>query len=223
MPLFGLFGKKKRTLRDLSLDELSRERIVLQQEQRKLDVEIERLLKDDAQLKSEYAEAVNPTQKRIIARKIQDVRMRQQGVEAKSTHCHKMLQTVNNFTLIKENMVFFERMGVASVLTTMDMAEIESFINEAVVEGTLQQEKLATMLQQVTEGAQQITAAGSDVSLDELMADLDREVAAEAVPAAPTRDAELDQVMSELDAAITRGAQLARQAQQGQKQKAAES
>src|SRR5256885_684033 len=109
MSFFGLFGKKKRTLRDLALDDLNRERIALQQEQRKLDLEAERLSKDEAQLKSEYAEAGNVTQKKIIARKIQDARMRQQAIETKSTHCYKLLQTVNNFTLIKENMVFFER------------------------------------------------------------------------------------------------------------------
>ena len=61
--------------------------------------------------------------------------MMMRASETKSSHCYKMLQTVNNFVLIKDNMDFFEKMGVASMLTNMDMAEIETFIADATVEG----------------------------------------------------------------------------------------
>lgn len=212
--LDGLFGKKKRTLKDLALDDLARERITLQQEQRKLDTEAQRLITDEGQLKAEYAEADNQTQKRIVARKIQDSRMRQKANDTKSSHCHKMLQTVNNFLLIKENMAFFERMGVASMLVNMDMAEIEKFVTDATIEGSLQQEKLATMLQQVSDGVEQITQTSGDVALDDLMSELDGEVARRSQTAAPA-DAGLADVMNELDAAISKGAQAARQAAKG--------
>ncbi len=212
--LDGLFGKKKRTLKDLALDDLTRERITLQQEQRKLDLEAQRLMTDESQLKSEYAEAANPTQKRIVARKIQDSRLRQKANETKASHCHKLLLTVNNFLLIKENMAFFERMGVASMLTNMDMAEIERFVTDATIEGTLQQDKLATMLQHVTDGAEQIMQTTGEAGLDDLMSELDGEVARDKSGAAPV-DAGLADVMNELDAAISKGAQAARQATHG--------
>jgi hypothetical protein len=70
------------------------------------------------------------------------------------------------------------------------------------------------MLQQVTDGVEQISASASDSSLDELMAELDGEVAEQAASAGVETDRELSSVMSELDAAISRGAQAARQAQQ---------
>ena len=50
--LSSLFGKKTRTLSDLKLDDLNRERITLQQEQRKLDTEADRLHTDEIQMKS---------------------------------------------------------------------------------------------------------------------------------------------------------------------------
>ena len=210
MGLFdSLFGKRKRTLADMKLDDLKREHITLQQEQRKLDDEGGRLAKDDVQLRSEYAEAGTPVLKKMVARKVQDVRMRSRAVEAKSSHCHKLMQSVNNFMLIKDNMEFFDRMGVSSMLTEMDMAEIEAFINEATIEGALQQEKLATMLQQVSEGAERITESAGDESLEELMAELDAETGT-ATPA--TASGNLDEVMNELDTAIARGEQAAREA-----------
>lgn len=224
MAFFGLFGKKKRTLDDVTLDDLTRERVSLQQEQRKLDLEMDRLDKDETQLKSEYAEAGTPTQKKMIARKIQDVRMRRKASDTKSSHCHKMLQTVNNFTVIKENIAFFDRMGVASALVNMDLAEIENFINEATVEGTLQQEKLATMLQQVSDGVDQISAGAGDESLDDLMAELDGEVSADTqTVSSQSSEDDVDKVMGELDAAMRKGEQLAKEAQQPAKQPESES
>ena len=215
MSFFGnLFGKKKRTLTDLGLDDLKREQITLQQEQRKIDLELERGDKDERQLKSEYAQSDSPTQKKIVARKIQHVRMMRRAADTKSSHCYKMLQTVNNFMLIKDNMEFFEKMGVASMLTNMDMAEIETFIADATVEGALQQEKLATMLQQVSDGVDQITEAGSDGSLEDLMAELDGEIEEQPLTAAPQVESGLADVMSDLDQAIARGEQAAKEAKQ---------
>lgn len=208
--LSSLFGRKTRTLSDLKLDDLNRERITLQQEQRKLDTEADRLHTDEIQMKSEYGEAQTPTQKKIVARKIQNTRLRARAVDAKSSHCHKLMQTVNNFILIKDNMEFFDRMGVATMLTDMDMGEMEVFINEATIEGTLQQEKLATMLQQVSEGAETIIQGTSDEGLDELMAELDGESGGGTVTES---GGGLQDVMKDLDAAIAKGEQAARKAQ----------
>ncbi|MGB0599797.1 MAG: hypothetical protein ACPGLY_24195 [Rubripirellula sp.] len=210
MALFGLFGSKKRSLRDYGLDDLNRERIGLEQEQRKIDKEISDLAEDESQLKSEYAQAGSPAQKKMVARKIQSLRVRGRGIDAKSAHCHKMLQAVNNFVIIKDNMEFYERMGVASEIAKMDLAEIETFVNEATIEGTLQQEKLASMLQQVSEGAEQIMSGVADESLDDLMSELDGETPV----AERTENGEVGDLMKELDQVISQGEKLANQAQQ---------
>jgi hypothetical protein len=212
--LSNLFGKKQRTLKDLTTDDLRREQLGLQQEQLRLDRELERLDKDESQLKNEYAEASTPTQKKSIARKIQDLRTRRLGAETRVSYLQKMLRSVNGFLLIKENMAFFDKMGVASALARMDMSEIEAFINDATVEGALQQDKLAALLQAVDDGVTTISESATDGSLDELMAELDGEVTQQPVSAGTETDRDLSEVMSELDAAISRGAQAARQAQQ---------
>ena len=90
------------------------------------------------------------------------------------------------------------------------MSEVESFINEATVEGTLQQEKLATMLQQVSEGVERITESAADSSLDDLMAELDSEAASGQISEPAVQDTDLTSVMDELDAAAAKGAEAAR-------------
>jgi hypothetical protein len=97
-------------------------------------------------------------------------------------------------------------MGVASALSEMDMTQVETFLNDATVEGTLQQEKLASMLQQVTMGVDRINEAAGDASLEDLMAELDGEVEASQT----TEDEELGEVMNQLDAAAAKGAEAAR-------------
>lgn len=218
MSLFGLFEKEKRTLKDVSLDDLKREQLSLQQEQRKLDVEAEKLGRDETQLASEYAQAQTQIQKKAIARKVQNVRMQQKAVDTKSAHCHKLRQTVNNFALIRDNMAFYERMGVASELMRMDMAEVESFINDAMIDGQLQQEKLANMLQQVGDVADQYFESSGDDSLDAIMAEMDQQVAGGRQSAGSVRqgDDNMDAVVKELDAAAARGEQIARQLQSKQ-------
>ena len=71
--LFG--GNKetpKRTFSDVSLDELNRECIGCQQEINKVERQQEALLKNENQLKNEYANATTEFQRKSIARKIQD-------------------------------------------------------------------------------------------------------------------------------------------------------
>ncbi len=212
--LSSLFGKRKPTLKDLTLDDLRREQMGLQREQLRLDRDLERLDRDESQLKNEYAEASGVTQKKAVARKVQELRSRRMGLDTRVAYLQKMMRTVNGFLLIKENMAFFDKMGVASALTQMDMGEIEAYINEATIEGTLQQDKLAALLQQVTDGVDQIAESAGDSSLDELMAELDGEVTERAATAGRQADRELGSVMSELDAAISRGEQAAREAGQ---------
>ena len=137
-----------------------------------------------------------------MARKIQNARLRAKAVDTKSSHCHNMTQTINNFIMIKENMEFFNRMGVATILTQMDMGEIEAYINEATVEGALQQELLANMLQQASDGTERVIENVVDSNLDELMAELDGEASSD-----------LNDADAALDAAIAKGEQAARQAQ----------
>ena len=130
-------------------------------------------------------------------------------METRSSYCHKMLCSINGFLVIKQNMEFFERMGVASALTEMDMSEVETFINQATVEGTLQQEKLATMLQAVTSGVERIGEAANDESLDDLMKELDEGASEAKVADAAAHEGDLTAILGELDQAAEKGAKAA--------------
>lgn len=172
-------GRKKPTLKQLSLDVLRREQITIQNELRKLEIENEKNEREEYRLKGEYKEAHESNRdalKRSIARKLQNIALRHRGLEARLGHTNKMYQTLTGMLIIKENMAFFEKLGVGSVICDMDLGELESFVTEATIEGTLRQEKLAAMLQGVDVGVEQIAGIAQEASLHDFMAGLDAEL-----------------------------------------------
>jgi len=211
--LSGLFGQKKRTLKDLSETDLRREQITLENEMGRLESKAVRNDRDELQLKSEYAQATTATQKRLVARKIQNLRAARSGLETRMSYCQKTIRSIHGLMVIKENMSFFERVGVGSALVDMDISEVEAFIADATVEGTLQQEKLAVMLQQVEEGVAGIAESATDSSLDDIMAELDQETTEEKAVSETAPEGELAGLMTELDSAASKAAEAARRVQ----------
>ena len=215
-----LFGKGKPTLKSLSADDLKREHISVETEWNKLIEESEKFVADDAQLKEEYkaAHAAGKTPlKRIIAQKIQTLDLKRKGTETRLAYTTKMLQTVTGLLTIKENMVFFEKLGVGSLLATMDIDELERFVLDATVEGTLQQDKLAAALQGITGGIDALSQSSGDPGIDEFMDNLDAELLD-----APTTEmpglsaADVDKMHESLDAVAAKGLDAARKIRQAQ-------
>ena len=174
-----LFGKGKPTLKSLSIDDLKREHVSVETEWNKLIDESEKNTADDAQLKEEYRAAHTAGKvpmKRIIAQKLQNLQLKQKGIETRLAYTTKMLQTVTGLLTIKENMVFFENLGVGSLLTQMDIGELERYVMDATVEGKLQQDKLAAMLQEISGGVDALSQTSSDSGIDEFMNNLDAEL-----------------------------------------------
>jgi len=228
--LFG--GKKRPTLKQLPLDTLKREQLTVQHELNNLEKENEKLEKTESQYKEEYRAAHaagRDSLKRSVAQKLQVHRMRRKGIDTQLAYTNKMFQTVTGMLIIKENMAFFERLGVGSVISNMDLGELENYVTEATVEGTLQQEKLAAMLQGITTGVERLSGVSQDTGIGDLMAELDAELldgqqTTDAIPVAERvavrhglDSAGIDTVIQnaeELNARAERGADAARRLHQ---------
>ena len=208
--------KKKFSLRNLPLDDLRREHISVKNELEKLEVEAGKLEEEEAQRKEEYKAAhlaKQENKKRTVALKIQNLQVQKKGVETRLAFSQKMYQTVSGMLMIKENMEFFNRLGVGSILANMDETELTRFIQDATVEGTLQQEKLAMMLQGVMDGTDLISATAGESTTGDLMSELDAELGLN-VSERTEKDAELEAVR-EIDALLNRGAEAARKVHEG--------
>lgn len=210
--------KGKPTLKQVSLDDLRREQISVEVELTKLIDENEKIDNDDAQLKEEYKAAHaagRASMKRIIAQKLQNLQLKRKGIETRLSYANKMFQTVTGLTTIKENMHFFESLGVGSILAKMDIGELESFVLDATVEGTLQQDKLAAALQGITEGVDALSVTSQDSGVDDFMSELDAELLGESAPSTVSASSDqLDDILKNIDSVAEKGLEASRKIQQ---------
>ena len=213
--IFG--GKKRPTLKQLPLDDLKREQLTVQNELRKLEIENDKIEKDEWQLKEEYKAAHaagRDSLKRSVAQKLQNSQMRRKGIDTRLAYTNKMYQTVTGMLIIKENMAFFEKLGVGSVISDMDLGELENYVAEATIEGTLQQEKLAAMLQGINDGVSQLSGVSQDAGIGDFMAELDAELLG---GTGQQTERDMTDVMKTINAVAEMGADAARQMQQNAK------
>ncbi|MDR2763104.1 MAG: hypothetical protein LBB88_10910 [Planctomycetaceae bacterium] len=146
---FSWFGKKKVTLDQVQLDDLKREQFKLEGDVRKLEKEEEQLQKEKEQRENEYRDAHangKDNLKKTIIRKLETLKIQTKSVETRLKTCYSIYQTTIGLIAVKENQAFFEKLGVGSLVMKMDIDELQSFIQEATVEGELKQEKLARLL-----------------------------------------------------------------------------
>ncbi|MDR1384636.1 MAG: hypothetical protein LBJ67_12460 [Planctomycetaceae bacterium] len=226
------FGRKKKpTLKRLPLEDLRREQLTVQNELRKLEIENDKNERDEFQLKEEYKAAHaagRESLKRSVAQKLQNQQLRRKGLDSRLAYTNKMYQTVTGMLIIKENMAFFEKLGVGSIISDMDLGELENYVAEATIEGTLQQEKLVAMLQGVSDGVEQLNGVAQDGNINNFMAELDAELIHEtplkhtAKPQTVSQPVtqstspqpnELNDVLRTIDAVAAKGIDAARQMQ----------
>ena len=208
----GMLGiKQKISLKSLPLDDIRREHISMKNELEKLDVECGKLDEEESQRKEEYKAAhvaKQENRKRSIAQKIQHIQVQRKGLDTRVAYTNKMFQTVSGLLMIKENIEFFNRLGVGSLISSMDMVELERFIQDATVEGTFQQEKLAMMLQGVTDGTEMLVETAGESTSGNLMSELDAELG---LTSGEDTEKDAEQETSrELDALLNRGMEAAR-------------
>ncbi len=211
-------GKSKPTLKSLSLDDLKREHVSVETEWNKLFEECEQAENDDIQLKEEYkaAHAGGRLQlKRTLALKLQNLQLKRKGLDTRLAYTNKMLQAVTGLLTIKENMHFFEKLGVGSLLTQMDLGELEKFVLDATVEGTLQQDKLAAALQGITGGIESLSQSSVDTGIDDFMDELDAQLLDTPSTETPIlASGEIDEMLGNLDAVAAKGLDTARKMRQ---------
>ncbi|MDR2641314.1 MAG: hypothetical protein LBC74_00805 [Planctomycetaceae bacterium] len=151
MVVFNPFSwfKGKLTLSRVQLDDLKREQFKLEGDIRKLEKEEEQLNKEREQREDEYRVAhANGKEviKKTIIRKLETLKIQSKSVATRLKTCYSIYQTTIGLIAVKENQAFFEKLGIGSLVMKMDIDELQSFIQEATIEGELQQEKLARLL-----------------------------------------------------------------------------
>ncbi len=165
----GLLGGRKRTLNDLSMDELRREKTRLEQMESKFIKEVEELERRKQELFQKGVEEGSERQRRIYARKIKELDVESKNIDKNLKFISRQLRVVNGFIQLKKNQALMEQMGLSDIIARMDIQDLEKYVEQASVEGEFNFEKLNDVLRSIEEADRLVEIAGEDKDIEEIV------------------------------------------------------
>ncbi|MFV2068499.1 MAG: hypothetical protein ACC645_16135 [Pirellulales bacterium] len=166
----GLLSGKK-GIDKLSVDELKHEKIRLEQMERRVGREVEKLEEQKHAVFVKGKDETSSRQQLALARKIKELDSQARAKDQQLAFFHKHLRIVGGLLQIKENMETLRDLKVGSIITEMSVEELTGYVEKATVQGQFEMEKFTGLLDSL-EGAMD---SGQEVEQD---ADLSAIVAA---------------------------------------------
>lgn len=174
----GLMGRK-RGIDRVSVEELKREKIRLEQVDRRVSHEVDQIesLKHEIFLKGK--DEASSRQRLTLARKIKELDARARGKQQQLAFFHKHLRIVDGLLQIKENVDLLKELKVGSVITNMSVEELTAYVEQATVQGQFEMEKFTSLLDSLEGAMDAGQAAEVDKDLTAIVAAMEQAKAAE--------------------------------------------
>lgn len=134
----------KNSLEDLSIDELRREGIRVEQKQNKIIKQVEELEEQKQELFLKGKDESSKRKKHILATKIKELDVQAKNLDKSLRHLSKQLRIVNGFVHLKENARLFEGTGID--INSFDLEELQQYVEVATADGQFRAEKLEEVL-----------------------------------------------------------------------------
>lgn len=145
--LFATKGKVSRqTLQNISPEDIRREKIKVEQTEHRVTREIEELEKQKEAFFAKGVHAGSDRQKLQFARKIKELDAQVQARDQQLALISRNLRVLNGVSQLKENERVLRDLGMEGLVNTMDLTELQSFVEKATVEGQFQMDKFNEIL-----------------------------------------------------------------------------
>jgi len=153
--LVETFGRKNATdtgepkvprIEDLSSDDLARERIRLEQEEKKLLRQVEEV---EAEKRAAFEQATQESSVRkqtIMARKIKELDTKSKNLDRNLRVLSQQLRIINGFIQVKDNKRIWEQSGLWAQISQMDLSELGAYVDDSLIEGTFNSEKFSNII-----------------------------------------------------------------------------
>jgi|GEM_PF-2003935 hypothetical protein len=144
--LGNLFGRR-RTLDQVSLDDLRRERISMDMNRQRLQREIAQLESRKQELFLKGKDAPSTRERTELAQQIYDLETSIQAKSKDQEMVHQRIRILVGLIQLKERMHLMRQMKVGSLLSQLSLEEVAEYVADCMVEDRLETEKLAAMLE----------------------------------------------------------------------------
>ena len=156
----GLFTGKK-GLDKVTVDELRMERIRMEQVEQRVGREVDGLEARKRELFAKGRDESSQRQQVSLARKIKELDAAVQAKDRQLALISRQMRILSGFSIIKENQALVKDMGVSSIISKMNLDELQSFVEKATVDGQFQMERFGQILKTI-EGPEGMEMAGED-------------------------------------------------------------
>jgi len=140
-----LFGKKK-TFKDLSLNDLQAEKVRLEEQERRTNKKIEKLEADKASVFKQGVSESSKRQQVILARKIKELDEQAKEEDRNSSTLSKQIRVVNKLVSMKRKETQLKKAGLWEFVSSMDIAEMDTMLTDGKVHDEMEREKLKEIL-----------------------------------------------------------------------------
>jgi len=161
--------RHKRSIEDISVDELRREKIRLEQEEAKMARQVEDLETQKQQLFLKGKDEASARQQRILATKIKELDVQARNLDKNLRFVSKQLRIINGFLQIKENQRLFQEAGVSGLISKIDLQTLQRYVEEASIEGVFQLDKFQDILSTLEETEKIVGVVEEDKDILEIM------------------------------------------------------
>ena len=145
--LFTTRGKvSQKTLQSVSPEDIRREKIKVEQTENRVTCEIEELEKQRDAIFSKGVDAGSDRQKLHFARKVKELDAQVQARDHQLALISRNLRVLNGISQLKENERVVGDLGMEGLVNTMDLMELQSYVEKATVEGQFQMDKFNEIL-----------------------------------------------------------------------------
>jgi hypothetical protein len=134
------------TLEDIKLDDLRREKVRLEQEERKMLARLRDVEGKKRQLFEEGVHNASEREQRVIARRIKELDVRASNMDRMLQAISKQMRILNGLIQVKERARVMAETGISKLLSDIDLQDLIIYVDKASVDGEFHMNKFDDLL-----------------------------------------------------------------------------
>ena len=186
----------KATIEDIKLDDLTKEQVRLDQEKRKLLLELRQIESDKKKFFEEGVKNSSDRERTALAREIKSLDLKAQNKDHILRSIEKQKQIIEGLILIKERARLMNESGLASVIGNMDLGDLIQYVDRASVDGEFHMRKFDEILRTLGQAETLSPSAGEDQDVIDILKQM------EAASMASDNPKVIDEYYQQLDQAM---------------------
>ncbi len=172
--LENIFGKRKKTIGAIALDDLTMAKVKLEQEQDRVMRRVADLEKEKEKLFQQGVSEASKRRQQLLAQKIQELEFQAKSYDKNLSAYQKQMRVLNGLIFLKENRQSWEETAVGQIMGNMELGELEGFVDQATANNVFQMDKFERLLGSLEDSGEFAEREELDEGVSQIMAEMQR-------------------------------------------------